>query len=216
MDTTGSSEDDDDGENTQAEIMAATYRALCRHGYASLTMQAIADEFEKSKALLHYHYDTKQDLLVAFLEYLLEQFEDRITIEDVDGPADRLDAFIDVLLFGRRDGQPPDSDHWEFHTAFLEIRAQAPYQDAYREQLTRNYNAVEESLIAIIDQGIEAGVFEDVDAEATAALILATINGARLHQVSLEREDLPGMIRKALADQVIEPLRTGDSSEVAE
>ncbi|MDY6817138.1 MAG: TetR/AcrR family transcriptional regulator [Halobacteriales archaeon] len=211
MDTTGTP--NDGGDDTRADIMAATYRALCRHGYAALTMQAIADEFEKSKALLHYHYDTKQDLLVAFLEYLLEQFEDRITIEEVDGPADRLDAFIDVLLFGRTDGQPPDSDHWEFHTALLEIRAQAPYQDAYRDQLTRNYDAVEESLIAIIDQGIDAGAFTDADPEATAALILAAINGARLHQVSLDRDDLPQTTRQALDEQVIEPLRTTDGSE---
>lgn len=214
MDTT---EAPSNGEkDTQADIMAATYRALCRHGYADLTMQTIADEFEKSKALLHYHYDTKQDLLVAFLEYLLEQFEDRITIENVDGPADRLDAFIDVLLFGRTDDQSPEDDHWEFHTALLEIRAQAPYQDAYREQLTRNYNAVEESLIAIIERGIDAGVFNDVDTRETAALILATISGARLHQVSLECDGLPDVVRKALADQVIGPLRTTDGSGAAE
>ncbi|MFQ3319213.1 MAG: AcrR family transcriptional regulator [Natronomonas sp.] len=31
-------------EETRERIMEATYRALCAHGYASLTMQDIADE----------------------------------------------------------------------------------------------------------------------------------------------------------------------------
>ena len=37
------------------DIMSATFRALSKHGYASLSMQDIADEFDKSRSLLHYH-----------------------------------------------------------------------------------------------------------------------------------------------------------------
>ncbi|MEF8974259.1 MAG: helix-turn-helix domain-containing protein, partial [Haloarcula sp.] len=44
--------------DTADDIMDATYRALCTHGYADLTMQDIADESDKSKAALHYHYDS--------------------------------------------------------------------------------------------------------------------------------------------------------------
>ena len=33
-------------EETRERIMDATYRALCTHGYAALTMQDIADESE--------------------------------------------------------------------------------------------------------------------------------------------------------------------------
>ncbi|HET7323460.1 MAG TPA: helix-turn-helix domain-containing protein, partial [Halococcus sp.] len=64
--------------DTTDELMHATYRALCKHGYANLTMQDIADESTKSKAALHYHYDTKQDLLLAFLSFLYERFEERL------------------------------------------------------------------------------------------------------------------------------------------
>jgi len=51
--------------------MSATYRALREHGYADLTIQQIADEFEKSKSLIYYHYDTRTELLVAFIDHLL-------------------------------------------------------------------------------------------------------------------------------------------------
>jgi AcrR family transcriptional regulator len=35
-------------DDTCEAIMSATYRALCAHGYADLTMQDIADETDKS------------------------------------------------------------------------------------------------------------------------------------------------------------------------
>ncbi|MFT4884148.1 MAG: AcrR family transcriptional regulator, partial [Natronomonas sp.] len=120
-------------EETRERIMEATYRALCEHGYASLTMQDIADECDCSKSLLHYHFDTKEDLLVALLAYLLERFEERIA---TDGdPRDRLVDLIDAFLFGDERSR---EEHRAFHTALLELRAQAPHNDAFRDQLAEN------------------------------------------------------------------------------
>lgn len=41
----------DEQSETHAEIMEATYRVLCEHGYASLTMQKVSDELEILKGL---------------------------------------------------------------------------------------------------------------------------------------------------------------------
>ncbi len=77
--------------------MAATYRALCAHGYADLTMQRIADEAGKSKSLLHYHYGTKQELLVAFLDYLFDRFEARVAATEGDAPTSAYGRSSTVL-----------------------------------------------------------------------------------------------------------------------
>ncbi|ELY51614.1 TetR/AcrR family transcriptional regulator [Natronolimnohabitans innermongolicus] len=178
----------DDSVDTEEAIMRATYRAMCTHGYANLTMQAIADEFDKTKGVLHYHYDTKEDLLVAFLEYLLDAFEETIAVDEAVAPDDRLEEFIDTLLFG-----PPERstfDHWELTTAMLEVRTEAPHNAEFRRQLSRNYETVEATAVAIVEDGIERGVFRDVDPEGVATLLLAGINGARIYQVTLERDDV--------------------------
>jgi len=44
---------------TKSEIIAATNRVLCEHGYAGLTIQKIADESSMTTAAIHYHFDTK-------------------------------------------------------------------------------------------------------------------------------------------------------------
>jgi AcrR family transcriptional regulator len=198
-----------DDPDTRTAIMEATYAALCKRGYADLTMQAIADEFDKTKAVLHYHYDTKEDLLVAFLDYLLDRFLDAIAIDDLDDPEERLVALVDALLLGTHE---PGSatDHWQFHTALLEIRAQAPHDDAFREQLTTNYRFVEDATAAVVEEGVESGVFREVDPERTAAWLLATINGARLHHVTLDA-DVAESVRDAVVEEWVAWLRRPDT-----
>lgn len=179
---------------TQTAIMEATYRAFCRHGYADLTIQRIADEFEKSKSLLYYHYDTKDALLVDFLDYLLDRFEAEVTVGPSDNPEERLTELLDLLF--------PTSfseDGENLQTALLELRAQAPHKPAYREQFTKSNRVISEQIATTIESGIEAGVFRPVDAEQVATLVMATRNGALLHHVSSNDPEAVRAVREALS-----------------
>ena len=163
------------------EIMEATYRALCENGYAGLTMQDIADESEKSKATLHYHYDTKQELLLVFLDYLLDEFHERIEEIDADDAAEEL---IEVLT-------PRDSEVSEdFRTAMLEMKAQSPYNEGIRGKLVEYETGLEAYLEDVVERGVDEGVFhEDVDAGETADLLVALGNGLRTRSVTAGKTD---------------------------
>ncbi|MFD1586053.1 TetR/AcrR family transcriptional regulator [Halorientalis brevis] len=172
-------------DDVSTEIMTATYRALCEHGYAELTMQDIADETDKSKASLHYHYDSKHDLLVAFLDYLFEEFTDRVSDPAGETPAERLDAFVESVL------SPPTEDDDErvaFKTAILELKAQAPYDDDIRERLEAFDAFVFERVREYITAGIEAGEFRTVDPADTARFIVTTLDGAQTKQVAVGQD----------------------------
>lgn len=195
--------------DTAEEIMEATLRALRKHGYANLTMQAIADEFDKTKAVLHYHYDTKDELLVAFLDYLLDQFIRRLDVETVDDPDARLSALIDRLLL-EFDDETSDEGSPGFPAALLEVRAHAPHNESYREQLTLNYELLKDMLTTIIDDGIEEGVFDSVDSEQMATLIMAAIMGGRAYYSTTNRDCVGEEVRDALEDQLLSELRTSD------
>lgn len=169
-------------DETTDELMEATHRALCKHGYASLRMQDIADESTKSKAALHYYYESKHDLLRAFLEYLYEQFADRIAEADGTDPATELTTFIEQRL------TPRDQEtHREFQTAVLEIKAQAPYDGAYREQLAKFDRLMYERIRLLIDEGLDQGAFEDdLDPDETAEFFVTVINGAQTRRVAVD------------------------------
>ena len=174
-------------DETTEDIMRAVYSALCTHGYADLTMQDIADESALSKAALHYHYDTKRDLLLAFLEHLHGKFTERLADAEAsagDDPADRLVAFIDAALF------PPerdDADLREFRTAVLEIKAQAPYEPAFRSHLADFDDFVHGRVAAIVADGIERGRFDDrADPEVVASFVVTVMNGAHTRSVAVD------------------------------
>lgn len=187
-------------EETRERIMEATYRALCEHGYASVTMQSIADECDCSKSLLHYHFDTKEDLLVALLAHLLERFEERVE-PDEETPRDQLVDLVDGFLFGDTRSR---EEHRAFHAALLELRAQAPHNDTFRNQLAENDAKVHATVAAVIERGIETGTFQPVDATRTAAHILAAVQGARIRWVTLGYDEAPEIVREALVSNVID------------
>lgn len=181
------------------DIMDATHRALVEHGFAALTMQDIADEAEKSKGLLHYHYDTKQDLLVAFFDHLIEQWREPPEEHEGKPPAEHLRDFVRGGLVDNGE------EEWGFVTAVVELRAQAPHDDTYREQLVRNEEVIREYLADIIREGVEDGSFREVDPESTARLVLAAMDGARTQKVVLD-DNSPAVVCEALLEQVVDPL----------
>ncbi len=197
--------------------MEATYRALCAKGFANLTTADIAEEAGKSTSLLHYHYDTKEELLVSFLAFLLERFEETVAATEEEAADERLRTLIDRLL-------PPDADEdkeWaEFNRALLEVRCQAPYREAYREQLQRNKTALTERFAEVIRKGIEEGTFRDVDPEETARFVMAAIDGARAGRATLGDTSDPPAVRAGLSEFVLEDLcsspRSGETGSIGE
>lgn len=167
------------------DVMAATYRALCEHGYANLTMQDIADQSDRSKAALHYHYDTKRSLMLAFLDYLYAVFTERVSDPEGDTPAERLTTFVETVL---TPPEPDDHPHEAFGTAILELKAQAPYDEAIRERLRAFDDFLIDQIREHVKAGIEAGEFRDVDPDDTARFIGTTIDGARTKHVAVGQE----------------------------
>ncbi|RQH03314.1 TetR/AcrR family transcriptional regulator [Natrarchaeobius oligotrophus] len=182
-------------------IMDATYQALCERGYTDLTTQDIADRTDRSKSLLFYHYDSKEDIVVDFLEYLLEQFDERAAGFDDRPPIERLATFLDWYLYGS-----DEDDRRSFHAAMLELRTQAPYNSRYREQLRKIDDRLRSTLEDILNAGVDDGQFVDHDSEETAALLIAAIDGARVRQLTLDRGDYLDAVRSATIARIIDEL----------
>jgi AcrR family transcriptional regulator len=199
------------GESMAAdEILDGVYSALCTHGYADLTMQDIADECDKSTSLLHYHYDTKEELLIAFLEHIIDDYERRLAEESDQPPERRLVTVLARFVF-----EPDDDERQSFHLALLEMRSQGPFSERIRDQLEQSDAVLRGTLADILRDGIEAGVFESVDADRTAALLVAALDGARTRQITLgegQPEDTyTRTVIEELLAQVVDPLLTDDA-----
>jgi len=186
--------------NVDEAIMRATYRALQEHGYADLTIKRIAEEYGKSTAAVHYHYDTKDDLLAAFLDYVLDRFVDTIHEVETTDPEQRLELLLDRLLVA-------PEDHHELLVALLEMRSQAPSKEAFAERFEQNDEYVRYMLRTVIDYGITEGVFADVDAEHAARALMTIVDGGRTRAVVLDEPDTLATARRTADEYVAAVLR---------
>jgi AcrR family transcriptional regulator len=167
-------------ETTRESIMRATYLALCDHGYAGLTIQRIGESFGKSKSLLYHHYDDKDELLLAFLQFMLEEYESSLPEADAGGDAlDRLDALLDGMLTPSL-----SAEERGFTAAMIELRAQAAHDERYREQFADHDRFFGEQLVEVVADGIESGLFRDVDADEVAEFLSTTVAGAMTRRVT--------------------------------
>jgi len=183
--------------DTQAAIMEATYRALCTHGYADLTIDAINDEFAKSKSLLYYHYDNKDEILLNLLDYILDQFAIEDTVDSNDDPDIQLRTLIESLLPLTLGGEKR-----AFQTAVLELRSQALSDEAYREQFARVDDLLVETIVGLLEDGIDDGTFREVDTNQAAEHVFSTINGAMLRRLTAEDESAIRITRRGLEEYI--------------
>lgn len=164
-----------DPQDTREQILAATYRALKNHGYDDLTISAIGEEFEKSPSLVYRHYDSKDDLVLECLAYLLERFEQDVTTDSITDPRGRLEDFLD---WGLEDATP---DRLAFVAMIVELRSLAVHDEAYREHFTRSDDVFAAYLAEVVEAGIESGDFRECDPDQVARTLVTTLSGAMVH-----------------------------------
>lgn len=155
-------------DDSKTQIMEATYRAFCKHGYADLSIQKIADEFEKGKSLIYYHFDDKEDLMLSFLEYMMRKAE----LGQEGLPEKQIDSMLDKAL------GIEDEEQWRFQKAFQEFRIQAQHNEKFQEKFRE---ADEVFLDNVSGTMKKAGANEP---EVAAEIFLSMIEGSISRKVS--------------------------------
>jgi AcrR family transcriptional regulator len=183
-------------EEARQEVARAVRRALAKHGYANLTTSQIAEETEKSEAFLFYHYDTKDDLVSAFLEDSIGWLDTRLklTTDELETPDDRLRALCDIML-------AIDSPRamQGINIAVMELLSHAPHKESLQEPLRVHQDYVRDRLAEEIRAGIKEGIYrEDVDPESSASFLQMTLDGSTGSVLSLGMEDVGEDIREEI------------------
>lgn len=191
------------------EILKATYRALCEHGYDDLTLRDVAAEADRSKASIHYHYESKDQLFVALLEYLSERLGEQVAAADGATPHERLDAVFEVLL------GDADASKQSLSTALFEVAVLAPHDDAIRERVEAFDELLFERFRAIVAAGVVAGEFDErIDPDVAAETLVTGILGAQVRRVVVGRSS--DRVRAEMNAYAEQQLVAGERSEVAQ
>ncbi len=157
------------------EIIQGLLEAMSEHGYAKASIKKIADAAGITPGLIHYHFDSKQAILLALVDELVPP--QVAALEELartaDSPTAALMAMIDHLL-AMGDAAQPDAV-----AAWVSVGAEAIREPdiaaAYSESLARLLGLFSD----VITDGQQAGEFStgDLNAHACAAALVAIMEG---------------------------------------
>ena len=158
------------------EIVNGLMQAMADKGYEKASIQSIAKAAGLSPGLIHYHFKTKQEILIALIHQISEQAAQRFTLlADAAGNAQQqLDAYIDAAL-ALGDGSNPEAV-----TAWVIIGAEAVRIEEVRalyQQIIRQHSQQLSELLqqAAAENGVTLSPSQTAD---IAAFVIASIEGS--------------------------------------
>ncbi|UXD86734.1 TetR/AcrR family transcriptional regulator [Thalassolituus hydrocarboniclasticus] len=158
------------------EIVNGLMQAMADKGYEKASIQSIAKAAGLSPGLIHYHFKTKQEILIALIHQISEQAAQRFTLlADAAGNAQQqLDAYIDAAL-ALGDGSNPEAV-----TAWVIIGAEAVRIEEVRalyQQIIRQHSQQLSELLqqAAAENGMTLSPSQTAD---ISAFVIASIEGS--------------------------------------
>jgi AcrR family transcriptional regulator len=184
---------------TDEAIVAATVRAIDRHGPARMTLADVAREAGVSPAALVQRFGSKQALLVAVGRSSREHVE-RATARALEEPGPYLKRLLDLLSSFVRDVDTPEV--LANHVAFLQLDLVDP---DLRAEAQGHAHALRDGIRALLDAAVAAKELRrDTDTRRLATALHTTYNGALVSWALAGRGRLATWVRRELSF-VLEP-----------
>jgi len=157
----------------RAEIVHALRSVMARHGYERASIAAIAKEAGLAPGLVHYHFDSKAEILRALVEGLVRGAKARIDahVTHAETPEAKLDAFIDALLARGEDADPDAAACWAL------VGAEAVTQPEVRSLYRAFVSELAAELTLLFTRACHAADRSGEGSKAMAGALVATIEG---------------------------------------
>jgi AcrR family transcriptional regulator len=160
--------------DARTRILSAAAECLVRDGLAKVRMAGIAQAAGVSSGLLHYHFDTKEQLFAEVLTYSHE-VSSRLNAKVMEGagqdPAERLSTFLDRCL-------PSDAQLADEWLLWQELALLCVRQPELAKVGAELYEDLYSTVADIIGEGVASGDFQPAfDARTVAETAVALCDG---------------------------------------
>jgi AcrR family transcriptional regulator len=187
-------------EERRTEILEVTCEVVIERGFAGTRISDVAKRLGVSSSLIHYHFDSKEQLLAeAFAHYARKDLAEMMgELESAPNAIARLDRAI-------QNSVPEGSDDLEW-MLWIDGWGEAlrnPMMKKISQELDEQSVEV---LAQVISDGVESGEFVCIDPKGASMRLTALIDGLAIqfaaHNGMLDRNLLLGHVRHAAAAEV--------------
>ena len=180
-----------------AGILDAACRVIVREGAHGLRMASVADEAGVSKALVHYYFSTRQELLRNAFAWSEERWQAELSTRLAALPtgAARLECALCLSI----DSDPNVSYQ---RALWNEVWSSLRFDDELRPRVERSYRDSLAQLVTLVEEGrADGSIPASVDAADAGWRLAAAGDGLEslLYLGLIDREKARELIRSSIA-----------------
>jgi len=178
----------------KTELVGIAYRLIARNGLEGLRIRQVAAEADIDNGTLHYHFPSKDALILGVVEYLIEDLKNNRAVSRTSDPTalDELRMeFDDIRLRLRR------TPEQFIVLGDLAIRSwRDPVVEKMFRELDDGWHA---HLVALLERGIRQRLFrKDLNVPSCARAIMVALRGIG-YQARLPPRKLDGLLSELAA-----------------
>ena len=185
------------------QVIRAVIESVAEQGLEALTMDAVAKRADVSKGVVNYYFAGKRDLLLQSFQAFLESYNQQIAdlIQPDMRAMEMMGIVIDVCfpdgdvalplwkhdpkIEGKsqpEDGPEPAYSVDQLGKVFVHFLTKTILDRDFQEIYQKVYDTYLEGMKMIIQEGIAAGEFRDVDPDEAAFGLMALIEGMVMYR----------------------------------
>jgi TetR/AcrR family fatty acid metabolism transcriptional regulator len=156
----------------EAHLIRSAYKVMGEKGLGHLSLQDVADEASVSKAILPYYFESKENLTLLTMRWVLARVAGRIrdAIDGVENAEGKMSAMIDAIFVS------PESNR-RFYLVFFDFLGYAARNDKFADVSATFHDICNGLYGEVIRVGQEEGVFNKRDAREGATVVRALVDG---------------------------------------
>ncbi|HVU02541.1 MAG TPA: TetR/AcrR family transcriptional regulator [Polyangiaceae bacterium] len=158
-------------------MLDAAVRALAKRGYAKTSVSDIAHAAGMSKGAVHYHFDSKDDLIAKVLEHCAAVSRERIreAWEKPGAPAERIQRALNEMRAMRKEGLPE-------LRVLADLSAQGIHDPRIKSLLGHMFEVNRKQMTQhLVDSLNTLGLRSKVPPQIVVRLMMGALDGLAMH-----------------------------------
>lgn len=183
----------------RSQLTKAAYRVVSRKGYYNFTIKDISRETGLSAGLVHYYFKDKQDLLLNLIRETNANIKEMLVSEMVktDDPVVKIKTYIDQA-FGLV------AKEKEYFHVIIDFWSQVNRSNRMKQANIKLFQSYRDECVAILKEGIQKGVFKEMDVNYMSILILSLVEGTMIQHFIDENAFNYGEYSEKMRDQIMD------------
>lgn len=166
----------------QQEIVKALYKTAKSEGLHNASIAKVADEMNVNPSLILHYFKTKEEMLFALIEYILNRYQNIYTVKNHDSAIEELTQVLNNL-FSRKWNKLISDD--VYYNCYTLIFRDPKIREKYKQLHDSLRSSLEQHLIACINEGS----LKIDNPKITSNLIYTILEGAYFYLCMVNDKD---------------------------